>query len=239
MSTLGQVRFACPGCGAEASGQVGIVLNVGRRPDLRADVLGRRLNTLSCDACGRRTRIDRTVALLDFERLQWVVCYPAWAEIHWKDLASATTGSFLRTLGGVPAVDRGGPISAWKLRVVFGPEALREKYVAWDAGLDDTAVEMEKLALLSGSPSRYAARIHLRIAGPPREWGVETNDGAIVAIDTPELVPPDLFNREELRADPFVSYRRWLVVPRAADPLTFDIDGRLNAGGVRDQIRGT
>jgi hypothetical protein len=36
-----------------------------------------------------------------------------------------------------------------------------------------------------------------------------------------------------------VSYRRWLVVPRAADPLTFDIDGRLNAGGVRDQIRGT
>jgi hypothetical protein len=68
---------------------------------------------------------------------------------------------------------------------------------------------------------------------------VETNDGAIVAIDTPELVPPDLFNREELGADPFVSYRRWLVVPRAADPLTFDIDGRLNAGGVRDQIRGT
>lgn len=238
MSTLGQVRFVCPGCGAHTSGEVGIVLNVGRRPDFRADVLGRRLNTLACEACGRRTRIERTVALLDFDRLEWVVCYPAWAEVHWKDLAGATAGSFLRTLGGVPLVDRAGPLSAWKVRVVFGPEALREKYVAWDAGLDDAAIEMEKLALLAGSPSRYAARIHLRTAGPLREWGVETSDGAIVAIDTPPLTPPEIFNREELGADPFVSYRRWLVQPRAADPLTFDIDGRLNSFAVRDQIRG-
>jgi hypothetical protein len=58
-------------------------------------------------------------------------------------------------------------------------------------------------------------------------------------VGTGEGGSQHLFNREELGADPFVSYRRWLVVPRAADPLTFDIDGRLNAGGVRNQIRGT
>lgn len=236
MSTFGSAQFPCGRCGAEVRGEVGIVVNLGKRADMRQSLLQRRFNTLDCPACGFSTVVTRTVGLVDFSRFQWILCYPLWAEVHWQDLALAMESQVRRILGAVPPADQGRPWSEWKLRVVFGYEAAREKLRIWDEGLDDAAVEQEKLAVLAGSPERIGARIYLREAGPPRCWGLEWGDGTILELEAPPLSPPPLFDPAELHLDPFVCYRRWLVPPRRADPLTFDLDGHLNPRSSRDRI---
>lgn len=232
MSTLAAVALKCPRCGAEVRGEVGVVVNLPRRPDLRDAILRREFNTLVC-ACGERTLVVRTVAAIDFERRHWIVCYPSFAEVHWKDLAVAVQGTFDRTLGRVPAADRGaGP---FVVRVVFGYEALREKLVTFDAGLDDRRLEAEKPGVIAGRADWLGAQVWLRAAGPPRVWGVEVR-GRLYEATTPPICAQAPFPVADLELDPFVSFRRWVVAPRRADPLTFDLDGRLNPWGVRAQL---
>lgn len=232
MSTLAAVTLKCPRCGAEVRGEVGVVVNLDQRLDLRAAILGRVFNTLVC-ACGERTLVVRTVAAIDFRRRQWIVCYPPFAEVHWLDLATAVQGTFERTLGTVPAGDRGA--QPFLVRVVFGYEALREKLVLFDAGLDDHAVEVEKVGVLAGRTDWVGAQVWLRQPGPPRVWGIAVRGTLYEATTAPVRTGPP-FAAAELELDAFVSFRRWMVAPRRADPLTFDLDGALNAWAVRARV---
>ncbi len=238
MSTLSLITTGCASCGASVQGEIAIMVNADRRPDLRRAVIEGTFNRLVCGACGHRASVVRTVGLFDWGRKQYLVCYPRWAEVHWRDLSRATDESLHRNLA--VAAPRGFARTAevFRTRVVFGYDSLREKLLAWDAGLDDVAVEQAKMTLLQNRPDR---------AGRPI-WLWEVTDDAlrwVVASDPVERVesgrallgaalPPEL-SRLDLMADAFVDLRRWLVTPRPADPLAFDLSGqgRLEAGGAR------
>ena len=230
MSTLLPVTTPCPDCGAAVSGEVVVVGNLGKRPDLRQAILDRTWNVLSC-ACGHRIAVVRTSAALDFGRLQWLVCYPRWAEVHWRDLAAAVAAGFRRNLGVAAPEALRAEQARWAVRVVFGPEALREKLVIWDAGLDDRDVERGKIALLAGRPDRIDDEIALVGVDHGLIWRIGAPGVPAITLRTDRALLstplPAGFSEADWSADPFVSARRWFVTPRGADPLTFDLDGGL------------
>jgi predicted RNA-binding Zn-ribbon protein involved in translation (DUF1610 family) len=98
VSTLANVAFACPSCGGRVRGEIGLVVQLNKRRDLAQRVRDRTFNVLSCASCGGTTAVVRTVCLTDFERRLWLMCYPAWAEIHWRDLAEAVARGFRRNM---------------------------------------------------------------------------------------------------------------------------------------------
>jgi hypothetical protein len=235
MSTLAQIRFQCPGCARPAEGEIGLVVQVNKRRDLERAILERRFNVIRC-ACGHATEIVRTVAVTDFERKLWVVAWPGWAEVHWRDLAEATRAQFQRTLA--KALPGDAPL--WRVRAVFGYEPLREKLVLAAAGLDDRAVEVAKGKLLAGRLDRIAAHVLVdRVTEGEIRFRVVTASGQHQLVDAPravldprELVPGngtadlgETWRADVLGFDPFVSFRRWIVAPRPADPLAFDLNG--------------
>ncbi|MCB9763803.1 MAG: hypothetical protein H6739_28800 [Alphaproteobacteria bacterium] len=232
MSTLAPVSVDCPRCGAAVAGEVVIVANLGARPDLRVAILQRNMNVLQCSNCNHRVGVVRTVATLDFDRRTWIHCYPAWAEVHWAELATATRMSCVRNLGVAAPRRLRDELPLWRVRVVFGYEDLREKLVIDDAGLDDARVERAKLALLAGRPAWGRAHVTLDEAGAALRFRVRTEAGEHLAAEAdPSLLEaalPPGFSEAALGVDPFVSFRRFLIPPRPVDPLTFDLDGRLN-----------
>ncbi|MCK6520595.1 CpXC domain-containing protein [Myxococcota bacterium] len=242
MSTLTLARADCAGCGAAVEGELVVVANLGARPDLRAALLQRQVNVLTCGACGRRAQVQRTSAFMDFKRRQWIVAYPDWAERHWAELAEATAMSVVRNLGLAAPQRLRAEAPRWSTRAVFGLEAAREKLVIWDAGLDDLAVERLKLVALAGQPRWVMGRawvdridedsLHLRLVAP---------DGAEGALRLPRAQLPSGpipgLDERGLGLDPFVSARRLIVPPEPADPLSFDLDGKAHGHRSGEELR--
>lgn len=238
MSTLTPVESRCKTCREPVHGEVVQVANFDRRNDLRQQVLDGSFNRRVCAACGHQVVVKRTVATFDFGRQSWIYCYPSWAEKHWKDLAKATDAAFRRNMVLSAPPSLRGWSTAMHVRVVFGYDALREQMLLQDYGLDPLAVEYAKVALLAGDVKRAMHRLLL--------WRVES-DGALTWLATSateaitRTTSPSILDAErpaelpasDLQSDAFVSYRRWVVSPRPADPLAFDLDGigHLHAGG--------
>ena len=232
MSTIAPVCAPCPRCGLEVVGEVVLVGNLDRRGAFEQRVLDRTLNRLRCTGCGLEQVASRSLAMFSFDKKRWLICYPAWAERHWADLARAVDQGFHRNRCAMPTWMRGSP-SDWKVRVTFGHEQLREKFVIWAAALDEADVETAKLAMIARLGAPALRGILLEAAQPDSlVWriGDQLTEGprGDLGVASPEGCP-----RFELFADAYVQHRRWIVAPSGADPIQFDLDGTLysHAGG--------
>lgn len=241
MSTQTPVHLPCGECGRNYKGLVAVVINLPKRPDLHGQLMRGALNVLECPHCGHRVRFLRTVATIDFERQEWVYGFPETLERYWQDLTLITEGAFRKNMryAAPPFVRAEAP--RWAVRTVLGYEGLREARVISDAGLDDVAVEIAKLHLLTGRPRWAGSRLWLRaVDGDRLLWRVKAlqrADSALVetgrsALDA-EL--PDGLLPGALGADSFVSFRRYFVTPVHCDPDVLNIEGRWDtASGAGD-----
>ncbi len=234
MSTLSTLRVSCLKCGLAVQGEVAIVANFDRRPDLRRAVLEGSYNRLNCEACGHRVTVARTTAVADFQRGVWLVSHPEWAEIHWQDLAGSTRDQLQRVILRSGPAALADVLDGLQVRVVFGLDALREKLVIADAGLDDRTVEVAKVALLAGRPAWGGVRLLLwEVTEDHLRWVALKPGGhheRMVTDHAPLSASlPGELSLLDLTSDPFVSYRRWLVPPQPADPLAFDLEGHVRA----------
>lgn len=249
MSTVVPVRVGCRRCGGEVAGDVVVLGNLDRRGDFEGRVLEGRYNVLRCESCGHRTTVGRASGLVSFERQLWLYVYPAWAERHWRDLGLAADRAFARNLNATPHYLR-GDLDRWKIRAVFGHDALREKLVIWRAGLDELDVESAKLAIVAaellaraaGGPEVVqATRVWLwEVTADELRWVIARPTGVERHATSHEVLRaalPEGFLREELRADAFVDHRRWIVPPVPANPLDFDLNGQHDLAGGGAAIR--
>ena len=85
-----------------------------------------------------------------------------------------------------------------RVRLVFGLVALREKLLAWDAGLDDVDLELLKLAAMRAVGEPLARAATLRLVACTADAAVLLDDAA-TRWDVPrDALPPGAF--VELRA---------------------------------------
>ncbi len=150
----------CGACDVRFDAPLADAMHITRLPEQRAAILERRFQVFTCPACSVETHVESDMVYTDFERWHYVAVVaraPSLAAV--QEHMRVFDDTFTR--GPAQAQAFGARM---RKRVVFGHEALREKLVLWDAGLDDAAVEQAKRAAQS------------RLGLPPGEelWRVTT-----------------------------------------------------------------
>lgn len=130
MSTNMSKDVGCPKCGAAVETQMWPEINAEENPDLRERILEETLFDWTCPECGYVARFLYPCLYHDPGRSFMIYMAPGGCEFH-----TAETDEKFPQLMGI------------KKRVVASVEELKEKILIFEAGLDDYAVELVKLAL--------------------------------------------------------------------------------------------
>ena len=149
MSVIVDEEATCPHCSATQEVKVARSVNGGRSPRLRQAIIDGVFQRPTCDQCGRHFVVESTFSYIDFTRQHLFMCHPISTEADWK-MHAAAFEDLVRsefTWSEVAEVRELG--DGVTTRLVFGLEALREKLLCLDAGLDDRVLEAIKLMAIS------------------------------------------------------------------------------------------
>ncbi|HWU87324.1 MAG TPA: CpXC domain-containing protein [Kofleriaceae bacterium] len=216
MSYLEPARVRCA-CGTELDVMAADSLHVTNLPEVRDQILRGELHVFRCPACGARVQLDKLLAYTDFDRWHWFTVFPEAALDTWQEAVQLAEQSFASTLEerSAPIVKTWSPKFRTGMRAVFGMQALREKLMIADAGLDDRTIEALKLQLLEWYELPYAPGAHL--------WFSRIEDDQLVfawaTAAGPGAAPPVLV------AVPFTAYQRLAIdrdTARALAPVLAD-----------------
>ena len=152
MSTFFPMMVACPACGHTEEQTVAQSIHGPRLPAAVDDILSGRFQRVECTACGARFEMDAPLVFLDFEQKIWIAMYPRAWESRWEELEQETLASVRRnTLEKAPPVVK-EMIQGFRIRTVFGLNALREKLLCFFNQLPDEALEVLKLQIVREVP---------------------------------------------------------------------------------------
>jgi len=158
MSIFQATRLDCPQCGTAVDFRAVHSVNVDRRPDLRTAILRGEFQRETCPSCGTGFRLDAAFLYLDLGRRQWVAAQPVPGLAEWPERETRARALFDDTYGEHASAIAREISQGVQPRLVFGWSALREKLIAAEAGLDDHALELLKLAMMRNLPSSPFAR---------------------------------------------------------------------------------
>lgn len=223
MSIFEREAVTCPSCGHSAVLKVAHSVNAERSPHLREQVLEGTLHRPTCERCGARFELDRPFSYMDLPRNEWIGVYGlqlegAWAEVEAHpqevhDLALHKAPDFVFDI----AVDA-------RVRTVFGVDALREKLICFDAGLDDVELEVFKYALMTqGLDLEEGVYFRLwEVTGDTLRFVLQDHDG-VQGVEV-----------ERARFDEVVAEARWEPIRTAMQAGPYVDVGRLIYDGHKD-----
>jgi hypothetical protein len=225
MSTFVPAVVRCR-CGAEQRVEVADSLHVSSRPDLRAAILAGEFHRFACPSCGAFTRVDKLFAYTDFPRHQWFTVVPDAQLDHRGEWLRFAERSFRAVFveRALPMVTEWAP--RFTRRVIFGMASLREKLVAFDAGLDDRRLEQLKIELVASSRLIFAPGCYCFLVSATDdelvfEWAVPeqrtTTEARISRTEYDQLVPSDATRATELFATPIVDMRSLYIPDLSAE----------------------
>ena len=144
-------------CGLASQVEVAESLHVSARPDLRDAVLAGELHTFRCPDCSRVSQVETLFAYTDFAREQWFIVVPAASITRRNEWLRFAEERFLDVFVRRAPPQVRGWAPRFTRRVIFGLASLREKLVAFDAGLDDRLLEQLKAELIEQRQLVYVA----------------------------------------------------------------------------------
>lgn len=217
MSTWADREISCVFCATSFVVRVASGLHITRLPAVREQILRGELHRFECPSCRRTLEVRLPIIYTDFQRGHWIEVHPDDEIATWPELGPACEQRFQRTVERGASILREG-IPAFKVRLVFGYNELREKVTLWDAGLDDVDVECLKLVALRsdvsmlGFDDRFFVgavsgdRLHLERQRP----GADTRPFTLIASsDRLRSARADVIPAfEHAFAGPFVSINR-------------------------------
>jgi predicted nucleic-acid-binding Zn-ribbon protein len=148
VSVFRPVPLQCPVCGAAQTVTLAVSLNGPRVPEILDEIRCGSFHHITCPECAADYYADGPLIYIDFERKRWIGEFPHAWECSWATLEQQPLASFRRAM-----IDMAPPFlrdesAGFTIRTVFGLDALAEKIAVLDAGLDDRAIEIVKLAAL-------------------------------------------------------------------------------------------
>ena len=148
MSTFVDRNIPCPSCSFVQVRSVAKSLNGPRVPEVVDEILAARFQRYACDECGTSYTVDLPLVFLDFDARIWIGMFPLAWELRWAELEDQPRESWSKNM-----IDHAPPIvrsmsEGFRIRAVFGLDALREKLLCFHAGLDDAYLELLKLDLM-------------------------------------------------------------------------------------------
>jgi hypothetical protein len=223
MSVFTRTTMNCPACGGAVVFDLVHSVNAGRRPDLRVAILDRSFQRQPCLSCGTTFRVEPTFTYLDLPRKQFLGVWPASSLGEWKVHEQRTRAAFDKAFG--PGSD-GAPLAeGMTARCVFGWLGLNEKLIAHEHGIDDTELELAKLATMRVMGDVKLGRDReFRLVGASEEelivgWLHTSSEEIDGEFSVPRQIisdieaAPDTWAalRADVAGDTFVDYRRALV----------------------------
>lgn len=173
MSIMNDITVTCPSCEEQITVTLAESVNADRRPDLRQDIIEGTFQVVACSSCGTEFMLDPVLNYLDMARGQWFSVQPAQRLGDWVALEDEAQGTFDLAYGSqasAQAREIGDELSP---RLVFGWPALREKLLIGDAELDDSIVELTKLAMIHGLPGApIQAGVEMRLVDMQDDGGL-------------------------------------------------------------------
>lgn len=148
MSLFTSNELSCPHCQKQVLFDVCASVNADRRPDLREAILDESFQQTSCPHCGGSFRLEPQLNYLDVGRGQWIAAFPHEQIDHWQAIETQALESFSKAYGAQASAAERELGDGLKVRVVFGWAGLREKLLAFEAGLNDVQLEQAKLVLM-------------------------------------------------------------------------------------------
>ncbi len=148
MSVFQPRALRCPHCGHTNTETVALSLHGPRVSEVVAAIRAGTFQSFECGSCGGAYRGDGPLIFVDFEEKHWIGVFPRDQERSWALLEQQPLDSFRRAL-----IDHAPPVvrsmsDGFRIRTVFGLDALAEKLTLLDTGIDDRVVEMVKLAVV-------------------------------------------------------------------------------------------
>jgi hypothetical protein len=189
VSKFEPARLSCA-CGTEFEVMAADSLHITNLPEVRSRIVAGDFHVFGCPSCGARVQLDKLLAYTDFERWQWFTVFPERALADWQGAVQFAESSFHATVEdrSAPLVKTWSPKLREQLRAIFGIQALREKLLLIDAGLDDRTIEALKLQILAWYDLPYQPDSHL--------WFARVEDDQLVfawaAASGPSAAPPVL-----------------------------------------------
>ncbi len=142
MSSWAPTGVRCAGCAAAFEVPIQRGLHISRLPEVRASILDNTFQVFPCPCCGYSNRVEVSTILTDFERGEYIGVEGPFPD-DWREAKTQHSKVFTETVTLGPDV-AGALTARLRHRVVFGHQALREKLLLSEAGLDDRAVEAVK-----------------------------------------------------------------------------------------------
>jgi hypothetical protein len=157
MSWFETRELDCPRCARSFPAATAETINVTRMPTARDRILDGSFHRVECSHCHAIIEVDRAFLYSDLRREQFIHVFPlshfgAWP--HWEEVAGQTFWSAFDP--APPAMHE--VARRFAVRAVFGLDALADKLRIWDAGLDDSLVELLKLELAASDPTLRSRR---------------------------------------------------------------------------------
>lgn len=216
MSTKMTEEVSCPQCGAAVETELWPGVDAAEHPELRSRVLDETMFDWTCPECGYRARF----------------LYPfLYHDPHRRFLVYLSPAGEARGCGAADVEAEFPQFGGFVKRVVFSPEALKEKILIFESGLDDLAVELLKLALGGVLDRKYGKKTS---AGYFCFADEEENRIGFSFLQEGETEPV----RRQTRLD---AYRRSLQIVKSAGPRTqggfLPVDA-VTARRVLDDYRG-
>lgn len=193
MSIVQTELVTCPHCRHQHEQKIARSINAGRTPAYRLEILAGTFQRPGCTNCHLRFEVNDRFLYVDMPRRQWFAVLPI-VDSDVAEEESLLRESYRRVvLEAPPLVQELG--AAMQLRVVFGLDALREKLVAMEAGIDDRVLEYLKVLLVAQAPDVFVGEGRLVATDDDLllRWtdGVRSFDWRVARADYEAAAQPD------------------------------------------------
>lgn len=136
-------KITCPECGQECEITIWDSLNGDIDPDAKAELINGTLFRFHCDKCGHESNLQYDILYHDMKNNAMVYF------VH-PDAVESTIHELIEMEEKLPV-----KMDGYKKRVVCDQNALREKAIIFDNGLDDRVVEIIKLMYLANAAKQF------------------------------------------------------------------------------------
>jgi hypothetical protein len=225
MSKFNTAEATCPDCGETIELQLVASVNADARPDLRDAILSGEFQAELCPKCGKRLRLGPHFSYLDVGRGQWILVQPLDLIEAWPAEEADARAIYDRSFGAAAPESARLLADDMQARLVFGWPALREKLVGRELSIDDTALELLKIAIIRNTPnSPFADQTELRLAGAGDGtlrlvWLESATERMLSGLEVPRDVYDDVAGdqtswapiRAQLDGQLFVDMKRLLI----------------------------
>ena len=132
--------FVCPFCEKQVELTTYPVVDVQKQPELREDILSGEFFRLKCPHCGKRMKIRRQVVYVDRDHRFLICLIPSFTENQLREKTWERQDS---------------KCYGFTKRIVANVNALKEKILMLENGIDDRAIELCKLAVSGVVRKKY------------------------------------------------------------------------------------